>query len=346
MAITTNTNANITTTTTTIILTQIVLTPHFKDNYKPKLSASSTRTATVSADDNERATLVLADRSGDGGEESRTAYAGGRRDLKRSYALVLDPGAHTCTLHPLRSSYAFNVVATPAEPSAARLADRHPQLRPRQEPGSADGAAADGGGGAGDDERDTDPNGTPDPDNPYDYRHYLQHAREPSRSVSPEPARGAPAHASTTGRQTPLSRSNVGTPLALTASKRATAAAKARKASPPAGSTLSKSKGAGTPSVRLERRATAKAKPQPSKKIKSITQPKKNPTVKSDYYVHSSSSDNDDTAEPAPPVQRKHASSTASKSGDRPTKPVGGLGIDLGDPAPATKPPQRSAPAP
>lgn len=282
------------------------------DNYKPSQAESASRKSTISHGENDRWNLTLADESGDG--KAKYAYSGKRKDLKRSYALLFDQNSHTCTLEPLSSAYTFNIQATPKEPSAAKLAERYPKLKPKDEVPLEDahiGLDSDAG----------DVAGSADEGNPYDFRHYLKPGRDISRSVSPDRS----------AVNTPRSEASRSTPLLQGKPKQTKQPiARARK-SPPTGATPSKARSSTTPSVRLDRRASTRpTDSQPSKKLKTVTKPTSRPTgkptsklaVKSDYYVQSSSDDERPTQAPPRPA---------------PDANDNGLEIDFGDSAPRSR---------
>lgn len=151
----------------------------------------------------------------------------------------------------------------------------------------------------------------------------MKQARAASRSVSPDARSrvGTPLY----GARTPLSRPNVSAATPTTNGKRTTAP---KKSSPPAGTTLSKSKSSNTPEVRLERRATARTAPpqKKGKSLKAITRPPKRPTIKSSEFVDSSDDDDVETGNAQPPPKPKKTSSA-------------GLEIDLG----GSSPPRRNS---
>lgn len=281
------------------------------------MGSEASRTSTISQTENERANLTLVDRSGNGA--AKFTYAGQRNDLKRSYALVFDQANNTCTLEPLASSYSFNIKSTPNESSAAKLAERYGKLKPKPKPDvdAASKGATDGSN--------VDPNGPADEENPFDFRHFIKQTRNLSRSASPEGPRSQASTPYGGANRTPLARPAPGAKSPMTTGKRS--APPTSKRSPQAGSTLSKPKTSGTPEVRLERRASTRPT-QPGKKgksLKSITQPKKNPTIKSSEFVDSSDDDDDgmELSSTAPP---KRATKKDGLSG--------GLEIDFGDSTP------------
>ncbi|KAF2095677.1 hypothetical protein NA57DRAFT_79390 [Rhizodiscina lignyota] len=294
------------------------------DNYKPSQADSALRRSTISPGENDRWNLTLTDSSGDG--EAKYSYNGKRKDLKRSYALVFDQKNNICTLQPLASGYTFNIQSTPNEASAAKLAERYPKLKPKEElplQDTATGADSDAG----------DLNASADEGNPYDFRHYLRHGHL-SRSASPErSAANTPRSDASraTPRATPLQRPQSGTPSlqAKAQPKSRQPLTRAKKSSPPVGTTLSKPRTANAPSVRLDRRASTRPTDSqpPAKKPKTTPRtaaPTGKSVVKSEYYVNSSSDEDEPPPPPPPPPPAPDANDS-------------GLEIDFGDAAPKSR---------
>jgi len=116
----------------------------------------------------------------DGDKRSKYTYSGPRRDPKNSYVLIFDQTKQTCTLERLSSSFDLNLESTPVEDSAPKLQERYPHIPPLIEPTE-------------DPSNLFDDDAEPDPDNPFDYRHFLKVALKEhppsvlSRSPSPLP---------------------------------------------------------------------------------------------------------------------------------------------------------------
>ena len=119
-----------------------------------------------------------------GGQESGTYdYEGVQRPSKR-VALFYNPNEKNFTLDRLDSDFLFNLRGTPREKDVSVLTEQHPQL---------DTGVGENGGQEGHDlfgdspneNRGAKENTAPDPNNPYDYRHFLNHG---GRSPSPAPS--------------------------------------------------------------------------------------------------------------------------------------------------------------
>jgi len=98
--------------------------------------------------------------------------------------LIYDSVNGSLTLDKIDSEFSFNLRSTPTNNDTASLATLYPQLDTglqEAEEGDEDGLFDENG-------ESQDPNTEePDPNNPYDYRHFLKSAR-PGQSPSPEPS--------------------------------------------------------------------------------------------------------------------------------------------------------------
>src|SRR5579871_5069889 len=145
-------------------------------NHKPGLSTGSRTTKLISGSKN--GLLKMVDIDGD--KRSKYTYSGPRRDSKNSYVLIFDQTKQTCTLEHLSSSFDLNLESTPVEQSASKLQERYPYIPSLTEPTE-------------DQSNTFDDDAEPDPDNPFDYRHFLKVSLKEhppsvlSRSPSPLP---------------------------------------------------------------------------------------------------------------------------------------------------------------
>lgn len=124
----------------------------------------------------------------------QTRYVGHGHTPADNYILTLSEDGQTYTLDALGAEYNFNMVSAPWEQDSARLAEQYKQI-PEQDEEQDDDAYQENGhdhnvvnGNA-----DHDPD-APDPDNPYDYRHYidtLSTLTVPSSSILPADSRAA-----------------------------------------------------------------------------------------------------------------------------------------------------------
>ena len=149
-------------------------------NHRPKLSPSTKSTITSSSHGNENSyNLSLANK--DNGE----SYTyNGVQQASEAIALIYNPTTQAFTLDKIDTSFRFNLRSTPSNKDATSLASKYPQLElgvPAKEHMEDDLFEE---GSANDDE---DLTREADPNNPYDYRHFLKPARQPL-SPTPEPS--------------------------------------------------------------------------------------------------------------------------------------------------------------
>jgi hypothetical protein len=198
------------------------------------------------------------------------------------------------------------------EPSPAKLAKQYPQVHAKaEEPEPSENPV------------DAASDGEPDPDNPYDYRHYIDHtARAVSRSPSPGPRAASTlnAPATTTSRQRPTAEPKARARPASKVDPLRQAPRKPVKtaARPP-------------PTVRLDRRASTRQGDSKGPKLPRATAKS---SAKSDYYVHSS--DNDDEPLTGQSLATGQASLSEVEDDEEIGTRGGGLEIDFGD-SPPTK---------
>ncbi|KAK5114131.1 hypothetical protein LTR62_002701 [Meristemomyces frigidus] len=184
-------------------------------NHRPSLQrAEGTTRRIIKNSANTASELLLED-----GTDTYT-YAGRSEEAEESYVLILREGAddRSAMLEKLSRDWVFNLTATSSEPDVEVLKKRHPQLS-HDETDQSDILGS----------QEADKEVPIDPDNPFDYRHYLKLVAEPkgkpAEAETPRSALGTPAH----------TRTASGTPLARPA-KRATDSAlvpqRKRKAQP------------------------------------------------------------------------------------------------------------------
>ncbi|CAF9932412.1 MAG: hypothetical protein HETSPECPRED_008353 [Heterodermia speciosa] len=141
-------------------------------NHKPKLSQSVT-TTTIKPSSKAQAYKLSIEIDGDGGEYT---YSGSQRPTD-DCVLIYDPNTGTLSLDRLETELTFNLQSTPINPNSRSLEQQYPHIsdcNPSQDLDTddtlfADDAVSEAG----------------DPNNPYDYRHFL-HAAKLRRSASPE----------------------------------------------------------------------------------------------------------------------------------------------------------------
>ena len=147
-------------------------------NHRPKLSSSFTKSViTPSSQGRDNGySLSLTNR-----ENGDIYLYNGTQQTSEAVALVYDPNTQAFTLDKIDTSFRFNLRSTPSNQDAASLATQYPQLEtglPTPEHLEDDlfdeGAVND----------DKDPAREADPNNPYDYRHFLKPAQ---RRLSPTP---------------------------------------------------------------------------------------------------------------------------------------------------------------
>lgn len=141
-------------------------------NHKPDLSncSSETRITPSSSAINRYNLAIKAD-------ENRSNYLySGTQQPSESYALIYDSIKQSFTLDRISTDFTFNLRSTPTVKSSKALASTYPHL---------DTGLSDSESSSDDlEENDLDSSGA-DPNNPYDYRHFL-HRHRTSSSVSPD----------------------------------------------------------------------------------------------------------------------------------------------------------------
>ncbi|MCJ1252047.1 hypothetical protein MMC30_009285 [Trapelia coarctata] len=136
-------------------------------NHQPSLTSPVQSTITPFQSDPSSLNLTVNASS----PSSKHTYTGSQQ-ASTACALIFDPATQSFTLDRIDTELSFNLRSTPANKSAKALAAQYPQL----ETTAPDPVS---------DEEDlfADEAALADPDNPYDYRHYLKRRQ----SSSPEP---------------------------------------------------------------------------------------------------------------------------------------------------------------
>ncbi|KAL8830348.1 MAG: hypothetical protein Q9191_001489 [Dirinaria sp. TL-2023a] len=164
-------------------------------NHKPKLSESKT-TSTITSSLADSFSLTIKDED----DGSKYTYSGRQRPTE-ACVLIYDPTTQSITLDRLDSEFTFNLQSTPTNDDAQSLAKQYPHVKSEQSENEPDAAGEVPGSEGQDTEAAADPN------NPYDYRHFLHQAKR-RRTSSPEPRpniAASPAQRPTLG-SSPVSR--------------------------------------------------------------------------------------------------------------------------------------------
>lgn len=143
-------------------------------NHKPDLAGNSAETRITPSPSSELNRYHLAIKADDSG--SNFLYSGTQQPSE-SYALLYNPINQTFTLDRVSTDFTFNLRSTPTIKSSKALASAYPHLYTGvSDPESSSDEPLE--------ENDLDPSGA-DPNNPYDYRHFLKRRRT-SSSVTPD----------------------------------------------------------------------------------------------------------------------------------------------------------------
>jgi len=209
-------------------------------NHKPSQTSGHRRT-TVTQDDGQYMLKINDDDDSNHTKveaAAETAYKGHKTTSSGSYILRLDPEGSSLILDRLEADYAFNLVSAPWEKDSQKLATQYQQI--------AKGDVALNEDSAEDEGLFDDDISEPDPDNPFDYRHYLNGLPEipgRARSVS---AASTPVLAPTK----PTTRTQLAANRSPAPQSKHAPKPRSARVPPP-------------PQVRLERRASEK-RPPPS----------------------------------------------------------------------------------
>ena len=207
-------------------------------------------------------------------------FTGHKSVSKKTYVLIFDPASQKATLEPLDTTYTFNLTS---QNGADVPGAKYPHIYPRKALESDDPAADDDLFDQGGDDDD----GAPDPDNPFDFRHFLgavAGARDrDKRGDDSEYTSNSPDYRTGTGSamNTPLMGARKPAPTAAPPAKpkarpkaAAQAAPKGRKRKSPepgpgpakksaaAATTTTKKQQQAPPTVRIDRRASTHPKPE------------------------------------------------------------------------------------
>lgn len=145
-------------------------------NHTPRKTGGR-RSAKLRTTGSATATLDLNDRQDD--ETDIYHYEGTKSSPKNSYVLVFDQNNQTATLQHLTASYSLNLQSDPDNSSSKQLAQRHAQIS-EQNDVQEDEEVVDTSGSVSE--------GSPDMDNPFDFRHFLDGAKQSPSSPSSPPA--------------------------------------------------------------------------------------------------------------------------------------------------------------
>lgn len=154
------------------------------DNHKPDLPSGPSETRITPSPSPGINRYNLAIRAND----NRSTYLySGTQQPSESYALIYDSVKQSFTLDRVSNDFTFNLRSTPTVKSSKALADTYPHL---------DTGVSDPESSSDDfEDNDLDCSGA-DPNNPYDYRHFLNQRRTPSPVIPdlPTSAPGSPPY--------------------------------------------------------------------------------------------------------------------------------------------------------
>lgn len=150
-------------------------------NHRPKLSSSSTKSIiTPSSQGHDNGYTLSLTNKGNGD----IYLYNGDQQPSEAVALIYDPNNQAFTLDKIDTSFCFNLRSTPSNKDAAGLATRYPQLETGlPAPENIEDDLFDEGSA----NNDEDATREADPNNPYDYRHFLKPAQQ-RLSPTPEPS--------------------------------------------------------------------------------------------------------------------------------------------------------------
>jgi hypothetical protein len=314
------------------------------DNHKPAQSSESRTTTLTSTSPNAYA-LRLEDKSSSGNKDVFT-FTGNRVAAKKSYVLLLDPASQKATLEPLSDAYTFNL----ATKNNKNISAEHEKIYPKKSRDShQDDEGEDDlfGEAAQEDE-----SGDPDPNNPYDFRHFLGKEKEKRGDESEYHNASSPDDRTGTGSAMNTPQFGARKPVEATApkSKPAEPVQKKRRTAE-SGMFMKKKPGVKkaqpTPATNLERRATERPAPvaAPRPRAKAAGPPASK--IKSAELVHSSDESDVDAegeaehvSSPPRPTRRSpspqyHAASDQDdQDADGDSDDDGGLEIEVPDARP------------
>ncbi|KAF2848381.1 hypothetical protein T440DRAFT_491266 [Plenodomus tracheiphilus IPT5] len=284
-----------------------------KYNHKPAQTSES-RTTTLTSLSANTYNLKLEDSDSSGTKDIFT-FKGQGSTLKKSYVLVFDPSSQQATLEPLSSSCTFNL----ATKNGKDVSSQHPKIYPKKYKDDANHRVDEEdlfGEAVGDDEA-----GDPDPENPYDFRHFLGKEKEKRGDESEYHFASSPDYRTGTGSAANTPQFGARNPAAAPQPKTTKPAPAKRKAPTTSSSTSKTKKAQPTPAVVLQRTATSDA---PKSKSKAAAAPASK--IKSKEIIDSSDeSDNDADGEiisspprrsPSPARHRHRSSSPSDAEGE------------------------------
>lgn len=143
-----------------------------------------------------------------------TRYQGNSHTPTDTYILTLSSDGQTYTLDALGASYNFNMTSAPWEQDPTRLSEQYKQISEHYDDNDETQQPEENGIGneyAEDSHEDHDPD-APDPNNPYDWRHYI--GKFPLAAPSSSALQSDSRAASTVG--TPIMRAKTGASPAVT----------------------------------------------------------------------------------------------------------------------------------
>ena len=292
-------------------------------NYKAKhVDNSSKQKTTVRKGKTKKTFNLNIDDHPDGRDPISYEYRGGldprssaSADKNSALALVFDQERQVFVVEPISAELNFNLVSGPGQ------LRQHPQL-PVIDASDDEGTdqeepSGEGGTSASEDE-------TADGNNPFDYRHFLEHARA-TTNVSSTPR---PGTSPSIQPQAVVARVVANSRTGASGSPAVTAMTKPR--GKPITSTASK-----TSTNRGQKSTAAKSKPAPAPKAAPKSQP----------LITASDEDSDDEGSPLPGASSNKTQIRAPRSGTNQgfssphimVDEASGLEIDLGSPPPPTR---------
>ncbi|KAF1917653.1 hypothetical protein BDU57DRAFT_586315 [Ampelomyces quisqualis] len=256
-----------------------------KYNHKPA-QTSEARTTRLTSTSATSYSLKVEDKSSSGSKDVFT-FTGHRVASKKSYVLLLDPTSQKATLEPLSDTYTFNI----ATKNNRNIAPEHDKVYPkkskdsqRDEEGEEDlfGEAVQ-----------EDESGDPDPNNPYDFRHFLDREKGKRGDESDYHNMSSPDYKTGTGSamNTPQLGARKPAPKAAPKAKPAEPVQKKRKTAE-SGMFMKKKPGVKKaqppPAIHLERRASERPSQAAAPKPKARPAAPPSSKIKSAELVHSS----------------------------------------------------------
>ncbi|KAJ4299407.1 hypothetical protein N0V90_004652 [Kalmusia sp. IMI 367209] len=246
-----------------------------KYNHKPAQTTNKRATTLTSSSSSANGYRLTLEDEKAGENKDVFVFTGQKTVPKKSYILLFDPASQKATLEPLSSTYTFNI----ASKNGKDLSSTHSKIYPRKQ--KDDTTQDDAADDLFDENMGDTADGDPDPNNPYDFRHFLNAEKTKRGDESEYNFASSPDYRTGTGSATNTPQFTARKPAAAAskpkAAPRAAPKPKKRKSPEPERPVQKKAppKKAPPPAVRLERRATDQkparkaAAPPPSSKIKS-----------------------------------------------------------------------------